>query len=114
MTLGDYHFGAVTSTGQLLTWGAYSKGALGLGDPLELPLGAPGGYRTPEEVEDARTNWWIEPPRVNEPVEVNFDRGKNRGRRRCVAASASGWHTGALVNGFEPNVVEECVEDDCT
>ena len=101
VTLGDYHFGAVTSTGRLLTWGAYSKGALGLGDPLELPLGAPGGYQTAEEVEDARTNWWIEPPRVNEPVEVKFDRGRKRGRRRCVAASASGWHTGALVNGFE-------------
>ena len=28
---GDYHYGALTSAGELLTWGAYSNGALGHG-----------------------------------------------------------------------------------
>jgi SCF-associated factor 1 len=30
---GDYHWGALTSSGRLYTWGAYSNGALGLGHP---------------------------------------------------------------------------------
>ncbi|KAI7847838.1 regulator of chromosome condensation 1/beta-lactamase-inhibitor protein II [Circinella umbellata] len=31
VTFGDYHFGALTTQGRLLTWGRYSSGALGLG-----------------------------------------------------------------------------------
>lgn len=29
VTMGDYHYGALTSKGEVLTWGAFSKGALG-------------------------------------------------------------------------------------
>ncbi|KAG2207667.1 hypothetical protein INT47_011787 [Mucor saturninus] len=32
VSFGDYHFGAVTNEGELLTWGNYSSGALGHGD----------------------------------------------------------------------------------
>ena len=45
---GHNHFGALTS-GRLLTWGGYSEGALGLGDPDELPAGSPGGYLREEQ-----------------------------------------------------------------
>lgn len=40
---GDYHQLALTSSGQLLAWGAYSAGALGLGHPQlsNTPLSAP-------------------------------------------------------------------------
>ncbi|KAI9252571.1 regulator of chromosome condensation 1/beta-lactamase-inhibitor protein II [Helicostylum pulchrum] len=31
VSFGDYHFGALTNQGELLTWGAYSSGALGHG-----------------------------------------------------------------------------------
>lgn len=33
--VGDYHYGALTSSGQLLTWGQYSNGALGHGEANE-------------------------------------------------------------------------------
>jgi SCF-associated factor 1 len=42
--LGDYHYCALTPSGKLLTWGGYSKGALGLGDPGNVPAGSPGGF----------------------------------------------------------------------
>lgn len=107
--LGDYHFGALTSTGQLLTWGSYSHGALGLGIPTDLPLGAPGGYQTPQDVETARTRrWLLEPPKVEEPAEVDFNLGRKKaGKKFCFAASAAGWHTGALVIGLDPDNEEE-------
>ncbi|KAI8367586.1 regulator of chromosome condensation 1/beta-lactamase-inhibitor protein II [Radiomyces spectabilis] len=35
VAFGDYHMGAVTNTGALLTWGAYSAGALGHGHDNE-------------------------------------------------------------------------------
>ena len=35
---GDNHFGALTSSRKLLTWGKYIHGALGLGSPYDLPL----------------------------------------------------------------------------
>ncbi|KAI8359131.1 regulator of chromosome condensation 1/beta-lactamase-inhibitor protein II [Blakeslea trispora] len=34
VSFGDYHFGAITSKGKLLTWGSYSGGALGHGKDL--------------------------------------------------------------------------------
>lgn len=90
VVLGDYHFGALTSSGKLLTWGGYCKGALGLGDPGKLSAGSPGA-----------ANLGRGPPSdVTAPSEVRFDHGlKAEGRveRYCFAAAASGWHTGALV-----------------
>jgi SCF-associated factor 1 len=100
IVLGDYHYGALTSDGQLLTWGEYSNGALGLGLPTGLPVGSPGGYMTEEQRNQSRLSEWgpLEPPRVVSPSPVHFNHGLNPGGRRyCFAATAAGWHTGALV-----------------
>ncbi|KAH9990568.1 regulator of chromosome condensation 1/beta-lactamase-inhibitor protein II [Russula vinacea] len=110
--LGDYHYGALTADGQLLTWGQYSHGALGLGVPTELPLGAPGGYSSESQLSESRRSSWgpLIPPKVAAPSLVNFNHGKNPGGRRfCFAATAAGWHTGALVVCLEP---EKEVYDD--
>ncbi|KAA1469035.1 RCC1/BLIP-II [Dentipellis sp. KUC8613] len=102
IVLGDYHFAALTAAGQLLTWGAYSQGALGLGDPLALPVGAPGAYASARERADAQRRRWgpIAPPDVQVPAEVAFGHAPP-GRMFCFAAAASGWHTGALVIDLE-------------
>lgn len=106
VVLGDYHYGALTASGKLLTWGAFSKGALGLGDPLQLEPGVPGGFRTREEklaVMDARAHMPFTPPDVREPAEVRFDHMlKKKGKERyAFAATAAGWHMGALVIDLE-------------
>jgi SCF-associated factor 1 len=100
IVLGDYHRGALTADGQLLTWGKYSHGALGLGVPTELPLGTPGGYLAESQLTQSRRSQWgtLEPPGVVSPSPVHFNHGPNPGGRRfCFAATAAGWHTGALV-----------------
>ena len=106
VVLGDYHFGALTSDGKLLTWGAFSKGALGLGDPVDIEPGQPGGFSTREQrlaVMDAHGFLPHTPPDVREPTEVKFDHGlKNKGKQKYVfAAAAAGWHMGALVVDLE-------------
>ena len=98
--LGDYHYGALTSSGKLLTWGGYSKGALGLGDPGKVPAGSPGGFVDEERRVRAANLGQGFPSNVTTPSEVRFDHGlKAEGRveRYCFAAAASGWHAGALV-----------------
>ena len=100
VVLGDYHFGALTSSGKLLTWGSYSKGALGLGDPCKLPAGSPGGFAEEERRVRAQSLGHGIPPNVTVPSEVRFDHGlKAEGRvaRYCFAAAASRWNTVALV-----------------
>jgi SCF-associated factor 1 len=100
VVLGDYHFGALTSSGKLLTWGQYSKGALGLGDPVKLPIGSPGGFADEQSRGRADRLGFGIPPNVAVPSEVRFDHGlkaKGKVERYCFAAAASGWHTGALV-----------------
>lgn len=100
VVLGDYHFGALTSSGKLLTWGQYSKGALGLGDPVKLPVGSPGGFTDEQTRDRAERLAFGIPPNVTVPTEVRFDYGlKAEGKveRYCFAAAASGWHTSALV-----------------
>lgn len=102
VVLGDYHFGALTSTGKLLTWGQYSWGALGLGDPTEIEPGQPGGYRTEQQRQHA-SQWRVSiPPGVTEPTEVRFDHEEKRTKKRfCFAAASAGWHMGALVIDLE-------------
>ena len=100
VVLGDYHYGALTSSGKLLTWGQYSRGALGLGDPVKLPVGFPGGFAEEDRRVRAQSLGHGSPPNVAVPSEVRFDHGlKAEGRieRYCFAAAASGWHAGALV-----------------
>ncbi|EIW58164.1 RCC1/BLIP-II [Trametes versicolor FP-101664 SS1] len=101
VVLGDYHYGALTGTGQLLTWGAFSKGALGLGDPTRIAVGEPGGYADNDELRtsvNSRFGIMRPPPDVRVPTEVRFDHGQRRKREKyCFGAAALGWHTGALV-----------------
>jgi SCF-associated factor 1 len=102
LTLGDYHRGALTSTGALMSWGAYSEGALGLGDPRTLPVGAPGGYATDDARARAASRDFIyEPPAVEAPAKVGFGAG---GRKFVFAATMGGWHSGALVLNLEVRV----------
>lgn len=102
VVLGDYHNVALTSTGKVLTWGAYSGGALGLGDPTTLTPGTPGAYATEELRLRALENRRGEPPAVDVPTEVRFDHGrKTRKDRFCFSVAAAGWHTGALVIDLE-------------
>lgn len=95
--LGDYHNCALTADGELFTWGAYSRGALGLGDPTALPVGAPGGFATENARLVASERRSGTPPDVNIPSRVTFGKGK----KFCFAACAAGWHTGALVIDLE-------------
>ncbi len=113
IVLGDYHYGALTADGQLLTWGEYNHGALGLGMPTDLPLGAPGGYKTESQLVQSRRSQWgpLTPPRVTSPSLVHFNHGPSPGGRRfCFAATASGWHMGALVVCLEVRIFFEARE----
>jgi SCF-associated factor 1 len=95
--VGDYHNAALTSSGKLLTWGRYSAGALGLGDPTELVPGTPGGFATEQQRSEGLTRG-RSPPGTDIPTEVRFDHARKTPRDRfCFSACASGWHTGALV-----------------
>ncbi|CCM03324.1 uncharacterized protein FIBRA_05452 [Fibroporia radiculosa] len=109
VVLGDYHHGALTSTGKLLTWGAFSKGALGLGDPVKIAIGQPGGFATEQQRVRARRHMPHEhPPYVGTPTEVRFDHTEKKRRERyCFAAAAAGWHMGALVIDLERDEEED-------
>ncbi|TFK51824.1 RCC1/BLIP-II [Heliocybe sulcata] len=112
VVLGDYHYGALTSTGKLYTWGAYSKGALGLGDPRTIEPGTAGGFTTEQQRSRARDHRFGTPPRVEVPTEVKFDYGKKKKRDMfCFAAAAAGWHMGALVVDLDPQDDEDEVEE---
>ncbi|KDQ26645.1 hypothetical protein PLEOSDRAFT_1043136 [Pleurotus ostreatus PC15] len=107
VVVGDYHYGALTSTGKLLTWGAYSSGALGLGDPLELPAGAPGGFPNERLRLHALERGWGQPPDVEVPSEVRFDHKLSHPKDRfCFAVTAAGWHMGALVIDLEVSIID--------
>lgn len=90
VNIGDYHNAALTAEGKLFTWGQYSSGALGLGDPSRLEHGAPGSFV-------GRGT----PPAVRRPTEVRFDHEGTVNKGFCFAATAAGWHTGALVIDLE-------------
>lgn len=102
--LGDYHSGALTSTGKLLTWGQYGHGALGLGDPKDIEPGQPGGFASEQARQLAINRTRGNVPNVEEPTEVRFDHGSKKGKRKdmfCFGAAAAGWHMGALVIDLE-------------
>ena len=91
---GNSYFGALTSSGKLLTWGTGYRGGLGLGDPMKLPIGSPGGYATEEQ--RVRSELL---PEVTVPTEVRFDHGLEAEgvKRYCVAVAAGGQSTAVLV-----------------
>jgi SCF-associated factor 1 len=96
--IGDYHYGALTSEGELYTWGQYARGALGLGDPRKIPVGEPGGYDVNLTFIflESSARMLPRPPSVSEPALVKFNRGDGK-RRFCFVAAAAGCHFGALV-----------------
>ncbi|KDR80661.1 hypothetical protein GALMADRAFT_241020 [Galerina marginata CBS 339.88] len=111
VVIGDYHNAALTATGKLMTWGKYSNGALGLGDPLKLEPGTPGGFADFAARKTAEERRRGEPPAVNVPSEVRFDHNNKKPRDRfCFATTAAGWHTGALVIDLESGEEEEIVQ----
>ncbi|KAF8202318.1 regulator of chromosome condensation 1/beta-lactamase-inhibitor protein II [Pholiota molesta] len=99
VVVGDYHNAALTATGKLLTWGAYSNGGLGLGDPVKLEPGTPGAFANDRDLAAAQSRMRVpEPPAVSVPTEVRFDHSSKKPRERfCFSVTAAGWHTGALV-----------------
>lgn len=111
VVIGDYHNAALTANGKLLTWGAYSNGALGLGDPLKLEPSTPGGFANSRDRQVAQERGRIgvaAPPAVDVPTEVRFDHNSKKPRERfCFTATAAGWHTGALVIDLEPGVNDD-------
>jgi len=113
VVLGDYHFGALTATGKLYTWGHYSKGALGLGDPSDIEPGQPGGFLTQDHRQMALNRRRGEPPKVNVPTEVRFDHEEKRRKEMfCFAAAAAGWHMGALVIDLEKSADNDDGDND--
>jgi len=116
--VGDYHNAALTSSGKLLTWGGYSAGALGLGDPTALTPGTPGAFATERQRIDALERGFGTPPGTDIPTEVRFDHARKTPKERfCFSACACGWQTGALVIDLqadgedEESDEEELVED---
>lgn len=78
VALGDYHFAALTSSGELYTWGQGAQGQLGLGDTQKRGQ-----------------------TRVGEPEKVTFSKNGGDGEDDCFVfgVTAAGWHTGALILG---------------
>jgi SCF-associated factor 1 len=89
----------------MLAPGQYSKGALGLGDPADIEPGQPGGFLTRNHRQMALDRRRGDPPNVSVPTEVRFDHGeKKRKQMFCFAATAAGWHMGALAIDLEVSV----------
>ncbi|KAF7308855.1 RCC1/BLIP-II protein [Mycena kentingensis (nom. inval.)] len=113
--VGDWHNAALTATGKLLTWGGYSSGALGLGNPSDLPVGAPGAFPTEQARDQGRARGFGTPPETRVPTQVRFDHARKTPKERfCILACASGWQTGALVIDLQKDDgdADESDEDD--
>ncbi|WVQ71765.1 hypothetical protein IAR50_001306 [Cryptococcus sp. DSM 104548] len=78
---GDYHYAALTSKGEMYTWGKGNNGQLGLGE-----LGGKG-----EEVEPTKVSF-------DQDTDSEDDEDDDEGAF-VFAITAAGWHTGALVLG---------------
>jgi SCF-associated factor 1 len=104
VAIGDWHSAALTAGGKVLTWGEFSSGALGLGDPAKLAPGTPGGYSANTGRRQAR------PESVVTPTVVRFDYGTKEPRDRfAFELTAAGWHTGALVMDLDVSVLRLAV-----
>lgn len=83
LATGDYHTVALTSKGQIYTWGLESQlcGCLGLGSPESV-------------IEEEHHGRWdsIRNMRVEQPTKVKLN-----DEYTCVAVCAGGWQSGALI-----------------
>ncbi|GJN89046.1 hypothetical protein Rhopal_002020-T1 [Rhodotorula paludigena] len=106
---GDYHNLALTSSGRIYSWGAYSNGALGLGHPQlsGTPLSIPPVSASQVPPQDAASIPPVPiqrpPERVDKPTRVRFpgetdgaDAGEERRDKFVYSVTASGWHSGCL------------------
>ncbi|KAG9098211.1 hypothetical protein FS749_004374 [Ceratobasidium sp. UAMH 11750] len=97
VVLGDYHYCALTASGELFSWGKYSNGALGLGHPKPgrgIGLQARLAMLPPMLHQPPR------PPQQQDadvPTRVSFGHEDGVGDRYVFAVAAAGWHCGALV-----------------
>ena len=108
VVLGDSNFGALTSSGKLLTWGDYLDGALGLGDPGVLPVGSPGGFASEGDKLENQRYGNLYPPGVGIPSEVRFDHnstGREKKKQCCLVVAAGGRRMCAVVVGLEEDEV---------
>lgn len=80
VVMGDYHYLALTDSGELLSWGLelQSRGCLGLGNLSE---------RKEESIQKEGNSW-----RVSKPLSVL----KPALKGKWMAAVAAGWHSGGL------------------
>lgn len=80
LSFGDYHTIALTDKGDIYTWGLESElcGCLGLGNPNTIQSEQIGSFENLRSV------------RVNKPAKVQIE-------GTCVAVTAGGWQTGALI-----------------
>ncbi|KIY53369.1 RCC1/BLIP-II protein [Fistulina hepatica ATCC 64428] len=111
VVVGDYHKAALTADGKLFTWGAYSLGALGLGDPGQLPAGAPGGFQSETVRVNSVERGHGTPPNVRVPTQVWFNhlmKQSSSPEKFCISVAAAGWHTGALVINLDVSTKAWC------
>ncbi|CAE6403869.1 unnamed protein product [Rhizoctonia solani] len=96
VVLGDYHYCALTSSGELFSWGKYSNGALGLGSPRSsLDYTRHTQFYAPPLM--PHTHHGQPPQDAEVPTQVHFHHEDNVRDRYVFAVAASGWHCGALV-----------------
>ncbi|KAH9462243.1 hypothetical protein MJO28_002971 [Puccinia striiformis f. sp. tritici] len=114
VTLGDYHYAALLSNGQILSWGSYSEGALGLGNSSnphrKLHPNEPSTII--ESGEDrAEEERYEQGTQIPTPVQTFTgtdhylaDRVQDTSkvaRRYVFSVTAAGWHTGCLAFSLE-------------
>lgn len=100
VSMGDYHYGALTQRGEILTWGAFSKGALGNWSPPWI--GAHQSEEQPDdddddEGEEGERSWLsnlIPLPRVFLPQQPRIGfAGRGARPRAAWTSSARSRHT---------------------
>lgn len=106
VSLGDYHFLALLANGQLLSWGSYSAGALGLGHPRRPHRRLiPDSTSSVQQVADPHHE--TATPTVLQSFSGTDGRWEIEGdgvvmsRRYVFAVTAAGWHSGCLAFGLD-------------
>lgn len=96
---GDYHYGALTSQGKLLTFGAYSKGALGHGHDNIRLQSTPQGYQP-------RPDGSLSSPREVDFYDPLDKRGK-RSEEFVFNTAFAGWASSALTVSLDDDDEDE-------